>query len=127
MNAEHPDAVWREAFTQLRATLGQEGWTVYRSRNGVKARWRWLSVGLKHKPTRDGAPPWRARLRDGFPRYLVTETRADEPLAALGPVIEEARDVARFCDGRLGLVANPSKSWLGHRVWQAVRPVKRRK
>lgn len=110
-----------EAVAYLQATLGPDGWRVFRTRTGVKARWRWLSLTLKYDAKKDR--PWRARLRDGFPRMTVNEARGTTLLEAVAPVAQYARDCARFCDGRLGLIGNPSKSYLGHRLWQAVRPV----
>ena len=120
MSQPTTDDVWDRALARMQESLGPDGWTVYRSRRGVKARWRWLSVRLEHDPSVDA--PWRARLRDGFPRKTVAEHQAHDALDALAPVIAHAREVARFCDGRLGLVRNPSKSWMQHRIWQAVRP-----
>ena len=108
---------------RLDRTLGQEGWQIRVCRHGVRARWSWLSVSLKVKPTKAGRPAWRARLRDGFPRTTVSEHWADDPMEVLDDVIAHARKVRRFSDGRLCLLSNPSKTWLGHRLWQAVRPL----
>lgn len=116
------EPAWDRAFARLSETLGRDGWRVYRSRRGIKARWGWLSVGLKRREKKQPETPWRARMRDGFPRRVITEHCAADPLDALEPVITRARDAARFCDGRLGLARNPSGSWLGHRLWQATRP-----
>ncbi len=108
------EAGHEEAIAFLQSTLGADGWRVVRTRKGVKARSRWFSVGIKFD-AKTGM--WRARLRDGVPRMTAT------PTEALAPVAKYALDCARFCDGRLGLFNNPSKSYLGHRLWQAVRPV----
>ncbi|WP_106391516.1 hypothetical protein [Enhygromyxa salina] len=106
------------AFDELEKVLGPEGWRVYRKRDKVKARWRWYKVTLKYQPNHPVAP-WRARMRDGLP---VMEKRDTDPLEALRPIIAHAIESARFCEGRLGLLRNPSKSYLGHRLLRAVRP-----
>jgi hypothetical protein len=106
-----------DGLAHLQNTLGRDGWRVYRRRDKVRARWRWFSVTLKYQPDHaDG--PWRARMRDGVP---VIVRRSDDPLEALRPVVAYARESAQFCAG-LGLFRNPSKSYLGHRLLQAVRP-----
>lgn len=109
-------------FAKLEATLGRAGWRVRKTRSGVRARWRWLSVTLKRKARRNQDAPFRARLRDGFPATTIAEHWKSEPGPALDIVIEHARSVQKFEDGDLGLVRNPSKGWLSHRLWQAVRP-----
>lgn len=113
------DAQLDKAFVYLVEQLGPEGWSVRRTAKGVKARWRWFSVGVKFK---EGTPqPWRARMRDGMPRMTVSEHFDANAVSALTPVVAYAREVESFCQG-VGLFANPSKSYLGHRLWQAVRP-----
>jgi hypothetical protein len=106
----------RAVHLRLTETLGQDGWRVMSARRGVKARWRWLSVKIERRP--DG---WRARLREGFPRITVAEHTGSDPFEAMDVIVQKAQQVQRFEDGRLGLVYNPSKSWLGHRTWMAVR------
>ena len=107
------------AQAHLGEVLSRDGWRVYRKRNKIKARWRWFKITLKHQPGHpDG--PWCARMRDGG--IPVREQHAADPLEALRPVVAHAVDSARFCEGRLGLVRNPSKSYLAHRLLQAVRP-----
>lgn len=113
------DAQMDEAMAMLRTVLGSDGWRVTKSRKGLKARSRWFSVSVRYNEKHN---QWQARLRDGMPRMTVMKRRDTELSKALAPVLCYARDCARFCDGRLGLFSNPSKSHLGHRLWQAVRP-----
>lgn len=107
------------AQAHLQEVLGRDGWRVYRKRNKIKARWRWYKITLKYQASHLNGP-WRARMRDsGIP--VLTQHGAD-PLEALHAVVAHAVKSARFCEGRLGLVRNPSKSYLAHRLLQAVRP-----
>jgi len=77
---------------------------------------------VKYKPEKNPAHPWRARFRDGFPRSNVVELWVDDPLEGLKSITAQARDVRRFVEGEGCLVRNPSKSYLAHRLWEAVRP-----
>jgi len=108
---------------QLEETLGVDGWRIRRTRSGVRCRWRWLSVTFKEKNAKNPDQPWRTRLREVFPPNTITEQWTSDPLESLSVVVERARLARRFTDGELGLVPNPSKSWLSYRVWQAVRPI----
>ena len=110
------------AHERLCETLGKEGWRVRRSGRGVRARWRWVSVTLKYHPEIFAEQPWRGRLRDGFPRVTIAEQWWQSPTGGLDNLVARAREVRAFSEGSLGLMRNPSKCWLGHRVWQAVRP-----
>lgn len=121
MSGRVVDWTWGRALGRLRETLGSEGWDVSRTHRGVKAQRGPLSVALKLHEDGHPAGPWQARMGDE-PHAVVREHRGADALEALDPVIAHARKVAGFAEGRTGLVANPSKSWLGHRIWQAVRP-----
>lgn len=114
------DAPTELAFHRLSASLGREGWRVYRTRRGVKARCGWLSVSVKHRARAAEEKQWRARLRDGFPREVVDQVASSEPLAALDPIIEHARKAKRLACGPFRFGLGPS--YMGHRVWQSVRP-----
>lgn len=111
-----------QVFEHLRETLGVEKWWVGQSRNGARAQWRWLSVTIKHKGKKNPEQPWRVRLRDGFPRSTVVEHWVKDPIEGLEKVVNHARQVRQFVEGESCLVRNPSKSWLAHRMWEAVRP-----
>jgi hypothetical protein len=115
------DWTWDRALRRLRETLGSDGWDVSRSRGGLRAQRGPLSVALQRDEDGHPAGPWQARMGDA-PHAVLREHRGEDALEALDPVIAHARNVAGFCDGRTGLAPNPSKSWLGHRIWQAVRP-----
>jgi hypothetical protein len=109
------------AFADFRAALGEDGWRYTATRRGFRARRGMVTVSLKYRPE-EGAAAWRARFNDGFPRFTVLEHRAASVDEALAPVVAKARAATSFFDGRLGLLSNPSKSWLGYRMWEAVRP-----
>ena len=108
---------------RLEELLGARGWRVRETNQGARATWRWLSVTVKHKPRKSPNRPWRIRLRDGFPRTTVDEQWASDPFDVLDLVILHAKEVRRFVETESQLVRNPSKSWLAHRMWEAVRPV----
>lgn len=110
---------WSRAEDALRAALGDR-WVIFRGRKALKARWKWFSVSVRQKSGGPDGQPWRARLRDGFPRETIAERWADDPVTALRPVLHEAQLAEQFCEGRLALAPNPSKMWLAHRLWQAV-------
>lgn len=114
-------AEYARAVELLRRRLGPAGWTVSTTRKGVNASWRWLRVDLRFRPKSDPAQPWRSRVKDGFPRLTVFEHRSADPMDALTRSVDYALAVEEFCVGR-GLFSNPSKSYLGHRLWQAIRP-----
>jgi len=107
--------------SHMQDILGGENWKIRPLSNGARASWRWLSVTVKYKPNNNPDHPWRARLRDGFPRSTVTEVWVDDPIDGFDRIAEEARNVRRFVEGEF--LRNPSKSWLAHRLWEAVRPV----
>lgn len=107
------------AQAHLRQVLGRDGWRVYRKRDKIKARWRWYKITLKYQPSHPKGP-WRARMRDGG--IPVIEQYGADPLEVLRVIVAHTIESARFCEGRLGLARNPSKSWLAHRLLQAVRP-----
>ncbi|MCB9519548.1 MAG: hypothetical protein H6699_01575 [Myxococcales bacterium] len=105
----------------LASTLGAAGWSVHRTRRGLRARRGMVTVTLKHRPETPDAC-WRARFNDGFPRFTVSEARGGSPVEALEAVVPKALVAARFFDGGLSLLRNPSKSWVAYRMWEAVRP-----
>jgi hypothetical protein len=107
------------AQAHLVQVLGPEGWRIRRKRNKLEARWRWYRISLKYRPSHPDAP-WRARMRDSGTSVLVQ--RGADPLEVLRGVVARAAESARFCEGRLGLARNPSKSYLAHRLLQAVGP-----
>lgn len=108
------------AIATLTEHLTQRGWSVSRSKKGVRARWRWLRVDVRHRPRRPEAP-WRVRVRDGMPRVTVYTSYAASPDVAARRGAAYAQRVVNLCRGT-GLFANPSKEDLAHRLWQAVRP-----
>lgn len=110
------------ALAHLREVLGPDGWRVYRKGSKIKARWRWYRITLRHRADQPEGP-WHARMRDVTPLTTVTQHRAPDPIEALRPVVAKAKASARFCQGRLGLFRNPSKSDLAHRLLAAVRPL----
>lgn len=97
----------------MQAALGN-AWSYHITRKGARARWGWLTVTLKKKS--DGR--WRARLRDGFPRQLIEEAWSEDPIEALSKVSAVAKDAKALCSGSL---TGWGPTYLGHRVWQAVR------
>jgi hypothetical protein len=114
------DEGYELAIATLTEHLTERGWTVARTRKGVRARWRWLRVDVRYRRRRPDAP-WRVRVRDGVPRVTVyTSYAASADVAALRGAAYAAR-VVNLCRGS-GLLANPSKEDLAHRLWQAVRP-----
>jgi hypothetical protein len=119
MNAE---ASLREARVQVALTLGADGWRLEPTKRGVRARWRWLVVTVEASGDAREGRAWRARLAERLPPHTLLERWADDPMAAVDPVIAEARVAQRFADGNVGLVRNPSRGWLGYRLWDAVRP-----
>lgn len=108
------------ALATLTDRLAARGWTVERSKKGIRARWRWLRIDVRHRPRRPEAP-WRVRVRDGMPRTTVYASRAASPEEAAKRGADYALRVVELCSGS-GLFANPSKEDLAHRLWQAVRP-----
>ena len=118
MNTTQPtEETWNAALNTVSETLAKQGWNVRRTGSGILARRGWLSVSLKHHDDRPDAP-WRARLRDCFPRFTVAAQRSTDAFEALEPVLRAAHAHASFIDSE-SLVSNPSKGWLAHRVWQA--------
>lgn len=109
-----------EAAALLTATLGP-GWTVRETARGATARFRLLSVSLKHHPGEDGGA-WRCRLRDSFPRRTLIERRADDLQDATEDVLARAQHASAMISGHLGLAQTPANSWLAYRLWSAVRP-----
>ncbi|MFT6399629.1 MAG: hypothetical protein ACJAYU_004398 [Bradymonadia bacterium] len=82
-----------------------------------------LAVTLKFREGRNDAGPWRARFHDGFiARFTVAENWGTDLNDVVAPVVLKSREVSRFIDGRGGLIRNPSKSFVAHRLWSAVRP-----
>lgn len=85
---------------------------------GAHARWRSFSIRVEYD---DEQAHWVARFREG--RRVSAECRHDDPLAAAEEIMEHALQAHSFIEGCLGLVRNPSRSWLRERMWEAVRPV----
>lgn len=109
------------ARDQLLAALGS-GWRVSRAGSGWKARNGMLSVTLKFHPE-DERGAWRCRLRDSFPRRTVMERFGASPDAAVAEIAAHTNQVRGLIDGWLGgLTPNASKSWVGYRLWSAVKP-----
>lgn len=118
------EAEFSAAQNALESALGADGWRVRRTRTGARAARGLLSVTLKCRPGRNPAGEWRARFHDGFiARFTLGEAWSDDIGSALAPVVDGAREAARFIDGRGRLFRNPSKSLVAHRLWEAVRPL----
>ena len=120
-------SITEEEFTAaveaLSSTLGAAGWRVRRTKTGARAARGLLAVTLKHRPGRSESGEWRARFHDGFiARFTLCESWNDDLREALKPVVTQAEEAARFVDGSGGLFRNPSKSFVAHRLWGAVRP-----
>ncbi len=111
------------AVAALKSTLGADGWRVKQTRTGARASRGLLAVTLKLREGRHEAGPWRARFHDGFiARFTVAENWGAGLTETLRPVLANAREVGGFVSQGGGLIRNPSKSWVAHRLWGAVRP-----
>ncbi len=118
---EREESGFEAGAAYLVERLSQDGWRVSRSRRGVKARRGMLRICLRYKGSH-GETPWRARLSESFPRMTVFERYAESPQLSLEPVLARTADVCALINGSAGLVQNESKSWVGYRLWHAVRP-----
>ncbi len=121
MNIQEKEKTVDLVMERLRTTLGRDGWDIARTTNGVHAQHGSVVVTVKEREQKNPRAPWRVRLTDGMVHKVAEERAAADVLALLDPMIHQARQVCSLIDGPTPLLHNPSKSYLGHRLWEAVR------